>query len=507
MSKIKQLAGQTLWYGGSSIAARFLNYLLTPFLTDIFSRANYGIMGLIYSVIPIFNVLFTYGMETAFFRFARKEEGNEKDVYNTIGTSIVISTLVLGGTMLFFYKTVAVWAGVEDLPELIFMSILIIMLDTLSAIPFAKLRLDGKPKKYALIKVIGIVVNILFTVFFLWFCPRQIEKDPGSICTLFYDAGKNGVYYVVLANLFQAAITYVFLFKEVLQMQFKIDTVLWKKIMLYSMPLILAGLGGVINETFDRRMLEWLVPGTAMEKREQVGIYNACYKIAILITLFIQAFRMGAEPFFFKESTGQNPQKIYARVMKFFVIVVCMMFLFVAFYLPIWKHFIDEKFWIGLSVVPVLLLANMFLGIYLNLSIWYKLGHKTIVGAYITLIGTTVTLVINYLFIPKYGYTACAWATLICYGTMMLVSFLWGRSVYPIPYAWKKLLGYMMMVISLYGLYALLNKFILSDNFMMLIGTVFFAAYIFFIGLIERKELMGVPLVGKYFLPKNNGKD
>jgi O-antigen/teichoic acid export membrane protein len=507
LSKIKQLAGQTLWYGGSSIAARFLNYLLTPFLTDIFSRANYGVMGLIYAAIPILNVVFTYGMETAFFRFARKEEGNEKDVYNTIGTSIIISTIVLGGTLLIFYKTVAVWAGVADLSGLIFMSILIIMLDTLSAIPFAKLRLDGKPKKYALIKVIGIVVNIFFTLFFLWFCPRQIAKDPGSICTLFYDADKNGVFYVVLANLFQAAITYLFLFKEVMQMQLKIDVVLWKKIMLYSMPLILAGLGGVVNETFDRRMLEWLVPGSAMEKREQIGIYNACYKISILITLFIQAFRMGAEPFFFKESSGKNPQKVYARVMKFFVIVVCMMFLFVAFYLPIWKYFIDEKFWIGLSVVPILLLANLFLGIYLNLSIWYKLGHKTIVGAYITLVGTIVTLSINYMFIPTYGYTACAWATLACYGTMMLISYLWGKKVYPIPYAWKKLLAYIVLVILLYGLYAFLHKFILSDNYMMVIGTILFAAYIFFIGLIERQELIGAPVIGKYFLPKSNKKD
>lgn len=504
MSKLKQLAGQTLWYGGSSIAARFLNYLLTPFLTKIFTRANYGVMSLIYAAIPIFNVLFTYGMETAFFRFARKDEGNEKDVYNTIGTSVIISTLVLGGIMLFFYKTVAVWAGVADLPELIFMSVLIIMIDTLSAIPFAKLRLDGKPKKYALIKVIGIVINIGFTLFFLWFCPRQIEKDPGSICTLFYDVSKNGVYYVVLANLFQAAITYLLLFKEVMQLQFKIDKVLWKKIMLYSMPLIIAGLGGVINETFDRRMLEWLWPGSAMEKREQVGIYSACYKISILITLFIQAFRMGAEPFFFKEAQGQNPQKIYARVMKFFVIVVCMMFLFVAFYLPIWKHFIDEKFWIGLSVVPLLLLANMFLGIYLNLSIWYKLGHKTSVGAYITLIGTAVTLGINYAFIPTYGYIACAWATMLCYGTMMVISYVWGKKAYPIPYAWKKLLAYIVIVIALYGIYAGVHNFIESDIIMMIIGSVLFAGFIYFVGQVEKQELIAAPVIGKYFLPKKS---
>ncbi len=459
-------------------------------------------MALIYSAIPIFNVLFTYGMETAFFRFTKKDEGNERTVYNTIGTSIFISTIVLGGMMLVFYKTVAAWAGVGDLPELIFMSILIIMLDTLSVIPFAKLRLDGRPKKYALIKVIGIVINIIGTIFFLWYCPRQITKDPGSIFTLFFDPTKNGVYYVVLANLFQAAITYILLFKEVMQMQFRVDKVLWKKIMLYSMPLIIAGLGGVINETFDRRMLQWLWPGSLLEKNEQVGIYNACYKISILITLFIQAFRMGAEPFFFRESGGENPQKVYARVMKFFVIVICLMFMFVAFYLPIWKYFIDEKFWVGLAVVPYLLLANMFLGIYLNLSIWYKLSHKTTAGAYITLVGTAVTLVINFIFIPKYGYMACAWATMICYGTMMVVSYAWGKKVYPIPYAWKKLVAYIVIVLLLFGLYNLANIFMKSDLGMMLIGTVLLGAFLYFIALVERHELRSAPVIGKYFLPK-----
>jgi O-antigen/teichoic acid export membrane protein len=196
---------------------------------------------------------------------------------------------------------------------------------------------------------------------------------------------------------------------------------------IYSLPLIIVGMGGVINETFDRLMLRWWLPGAVVFKEQQVGIYSACYKLAILITLFIQAFRLGAEPFFFKQSEGQNPQKIYARVMKFFVIIISVMFLLVSMYIPIWKVFIGPKYWSGLKVVPILLLANIFLGIYYNLSIWYKLIHKTIAGAVITIAGAVITLVINYVFIRHFSYMACAWATFFCYGSMMVISFLWGQ--------------------------------------------------------------------------------
>lgn len=504
MSKIKQLAGQTLWYGGSSIAARFLNYMLTPFLTRILSKANYGLMSLIYTVIPIFNVLFTYGMETAFFRFTNSKEYKAKDIFDTTATSVFISTFLFGGVLLWFYKTLAVWAGVGDNSGLMLMSILIIMVDTLSVIPFAKLRLEGRPKKYAAIKIAGILINIFFTLFFLWFCPMMVAKDPGSIFSLFYDPAKNGVHYVVLANLLQAIVTLVLLYKELLQIKLHINKPLWKKIMIYSMPLIIAGLGGVINETFDRQMLNWLQPGTAIFKKEQVGIYSACYKLSILITLFIQAFRMGAEPFFFKESQGQNPQRTYARVLKFFVIVICTMFLVVSLYLPIWREFIAQKFWVGLSVVPILLLANMFLGIYLNLSIWYKLGHKTIVGAYITLAGVIITVAINFIFIPVYGYTACAWATFFCYGSMMVMSYIWGQKVYPIPYAWKKLCAYIVIVVAIYSIHYTFSLFVPQKIFTLLFATVLLFLFLAFVGRIEKNEFARLPVVGKYFGPAKN---
>ncbi|MBI3883706.1 MAG: polysaccharide biosynthesis C-terminal domain-containing protein [Sphingobacteriales bacterium] len=269
--------------------------------------------------------------------------------------------------------------------------------------------------------------------------------------------------------------------------------------LIYSLPLIVAGMGGMINETFDRLMLRWWLPGTVEFRESQVGIYNACYKLSILITLFIQAFRMGAEPFFFKQAEGQNPQKVYARVMKFFVIIIAIMFLVVALYLPIWKHFIGPKYWAGLSVVPVLLLANMFLGIYYNLSIWYKLSNKTMSGAWITLIGAVITICINFTFIEHYSYMACAWATFTCYGSMMVISFVWGQKEYRIPYAWKKLVAYMVMAVLLFFAHNGVEHLWNNQWFSFITATVLLWMYLWFIGNIERKELPQLPFIGKFF--------
>jgi O-antigen/teichoic acid export membrane protein len=272
------------------------------------------------------------------------------------------------------------------------------------------------------------------------------------------------------------------------------------------LPLIIAGFGGMINETFDRLMLLWWAPVHGIDAaKNEVGIYSACYKLSILISLFIQAFRFGAEPFFFKQAEEQNPQRVYARVMKFFVITITVMFLVVALYLDIWKYFIRNKtFWAGLKVVPILLLANMFLGIYYNLSIWYKLTHRTISGAYITLIGAVITLVINYIFIPYYSYMACAWATFFCYGSMMIISFLWGQKAYHIPYATRKLCAYIIIVVLLFFIHrAVIHYF---DNYILnlSVATFLILIYLWFIINVERKEFQKLPVVGRFFNRKTN---
>jgi O-antigen/teichoic acid export membrane protein len=499
LSGIKKLAGQTLWYGASSILARFLFYLLTPYLTLKFKGTiAYGEMSLVYALIPFLNILFLFGFETAYFRYIQNKE-HEKDVYDTISTSVIFSTVILTTLTILFHKSFAQLIGVGKYPEYITLSAFIIAFDALSAIPFAKLRHEGRPKKFAVIRVTGILLNIGIVYFFLSVCPAIIKKNPNSVFIVIYNKDF-GPGYVLIANIAQSLFQLIALSKELLQFRWRLNSKLWKEIMIYSLPLTVAGFAGMINETFDRIMLRWWSPaGTGAAATAEVGIYSACYKLSILITLFVQAFRMGAEPFFFKQSLQEDAPKTYARVMKFFVITITLMFLLVALYLDIWKEFIrDPEMWEGLKVVPILLFANMFLGIYYNLSIWYKLSLKTTAGAYITFIGAGITLLVNYLFIPRFSYMACAWATFFCYGSMMVVSYIWGQKSYRIPYAWKKLVAYMVIVAIIYFIHHFITLLWSNTLFSLSLATVLTLAYAVFVVKIERREFQRLPVIGKY---------
>ncbi|XZF13206.1 oligosaccharide flippase family protein [Chitinophagaceae bacterium MMS25-I14] len=498
MGSIKKLAGQTAWYGLSSIFARFLNYLLTPFLTHYLSSSIYGEMTMVYAAIPFMNVVFTYGMETAYFRYCNKG-ADERTVFNTGSLSLLFSTLLFSAALYLWHVPIAHLLKVESHPQFITWTIWIIALDTITTLPFAKLRNDGRPRKYAMIRVLSILINIGLVVFCYAFLPALAKQQPQSVWGSVYDPSL-GVGYVIIANLVASAATLVLLLPEFLSIRFQWDNKLWKEMMIYSLPLMVAGFGGMINETFDRVMLGWWAPvATEHEALRLVGIYGACYKLSILITLFIQAFRMGAEPFFFQQAKGENAPQTYARVMKFFVITICCMFLFVMLYLDIWKYFIQNReMWIGLKVVPILLIANMCLGVYYNLSIWYKLSHNTRAGATITILGALLTLVINYLFIPYFGYMACAWATFGCYASMMVISYIWGQKVYPVPYATKKLLSYFGLMLLIYGVYSLLCMYVQIASIRLIAGTVLFGTYIMFILRIEKKELQRLPVIGKY---------
>ncbi|MFT4155006.1 oligosaccharide flippase family protein [Parafilimonas sp.] len=504
MSSIKQLAGQTFWYGISSIAARFINYLLTPYLTysSLISTANYGQMGAIYAAIPMFNIIFTYGMETTYFRFMRKDHDHDA-VNNTATISLLVSSIVLSVLLWMKQHWLAKIATLEEFPLLIQLSIIVIGLDALSTIPFARLRYESRPRLFACIKIANILINIGFTVFFLSYCPAKAKADPGSWAIIVYRPDINPIIYVLLANVIASFLTLVFLSKWVFPKKWKFNLQLWLTMMAYSLPMLVAGLGGMVNETFDRLMLGWWLPSANGYADEQRGIYNGCYKLSILITLFIQAFRMGAEPFFFKQAEGDNPQKTYARVMKFFVITVSAMFLVVVLFMPIWRNFISPKYWSGLKVVPVLLLANMCLGIYYNLSIWYKLTNKTMDGAKITLTGTAVTILVNYIFIPHYSYVASAWATFLCYFSMMIISYVWGQKAYYVPYPWKKLLAYIGIALLLFFLHHFITGLFENTGFSLSLGAVFIIAFMLFIIKIEKKEFAQFPFVGrlakKYF--------
>ena len=501
MSNIKKLAGETLWYGGSTIAAKFINYLLTPLISysvHVSKDAN-GEMSTLYALIPVFNIIFTYGFETAYFRFSSGKENN-RNIYNTASISLLASTCFFTILLFLCRGSIATVVGLEKYPTIINLMIGVIAIDTLSAIPFAKLRQENKPRKFAAAKVIGVFVNVLLTWFFIGYCANH--NTVGHWSTSFFDATTNPVTYIVFANLIQAIITLLFLYKEIMQIQFNFDKVLWKEMMVYAAPLILVGLGGMINETLDRIMLLWWLPGEEIFRKEQVGIYGTCYKLSILITLFIQAFKMSAEPFFFKQAQTEAPQKMYAKVMKLFVMLLSVMFLVVSLFIPIWKYFIGPRFWEGLVVVPFLLMANIFLGIYYNQSVWYKLSNKTIYGAWITLIGVGITVILKYIFIPKYGYVACAITTCTCYCSMMVISYLWGQKHYPIPYQWKKLLAYLGIVVSIYLIHKGIISIFPNVIFQLLLAVVFSLGYCWFLTVVEHKEFEKLPFVGKYFMQK-----
>ena len=491
MSSIKKLASQTAWYGLSSIAARFISYLLTPYLTYKLSDIAYGENSIVYAFIPFLNVLVTHGMETAYFKFGSKE--NEEEIYNTSSISMLFVTgLVLFG--LYTWRLpLADLLQITIHPEYISLLAWIVALDALTTIPFSRLRLQGRPKKFALIKVGGILLNILATYVLISSLPNYVQTHPGSFLQKLYTPNWE-VGYILIAGIIQNVFVLILLQKEIRSIRFKFNFKLWRSMMAYALPLILVGFGGMINETLDRIMLGWWAPGGSPDANKAlVGVYSACYKLAILITISIQAFRMGAEPFFFKQAESDQAQKTYARVMKFFVITLCVMFLGVVLYIDIWKLFIQNPaMYVGLRVVPILLIANMFLGVYYNLSIWYKLSNRTMAGAWITLLGALITVIINYIAIPHFGYMASAWATLVCYGTMMVVSYQWGQRVYPVPYATKKLIAYFVIALMVYGINLLLHLVSKNQPFNYLFATILLFAFIVFVMRIEKKELQSI---------------
>jgi O-antigen/teichoic acid export membrane protein len=504
MSSIKKLASETVWYGASSIFAKFFVQLLTPYLTAEFRGSpDFGKMTLVYAAFSFINMGALFGLDYAYFRFIVKKE-TPRTLYSTLVISLSASTLVITAAIIFFRAPLAKALDVANHPGYITLSALMIALDVLSALPFARLRHEGRPRKFAFIRISGIILYVGLVFFFLSVCPHLLKTHPNSVIAFIYLPAFGPVGYVLLANVIQNVFQLAMLSPLLKGFRWIFDWPLWREVMVYSLPLTVAGLGGMINEVFDRIMLDWRLPHANNYAVYQVGIYSACYRLSLLITVFVQAFRMGAEPFFFRQSVEDSAQRTYARVMKFFVIFVCGIFLFVMLYLDVLKYFIqDPTMWVGLKIVPILLFANIFVGIYYNLSIWYKLSAlHTRSGAYITLIGAAITLVVNYFFIPSFGYMASAWATFLCYGSMMAISYIWGQKVYPVPYAWKKLVAYMIIVLLVYLVYTGLTMLWGNRVFSLALATVLLGGYALFILRVERKEFRRLPYIGKYLEPK-----
>jgi O-antigen/teichoic acid export membrane protein len=502
LSGIKKLAGQTLWYGVPTIASRFLGYLMNmalPFFVVMPEKTADLVQ--VYTIIPFLNVLYAYGLETAYFRFSQTHD--KQKLYNTLSLSLLFSSILFTILLLLCKDSLIGAADLNQHPDYVLWMIAIIAVDNLNTLPFAKLRQENRPRRYAFARVAGIVLNVCIVILFLGVIPKILQSNPDSFLKHIYNKDV-GLGYYLLGNLCGSLFTLLVLSKEIRQVKIRFDFSLWKEVMRYSAPLIIVGLGGMVNDVLSRLIYRHVVDLPQQQADHELGIFANIFRIALLITIMIQAFRMAAEPFFFNKSKDENAQKVYARVMKFFVIACCFMFLFIGLFLDVFRWifvtFANPRWTEGLEVVPLLALGNIFLGIYYNLSVWYKLTNKNMYGAGITVCGAAITIVLNIVLIPIWHYTGAALATFSCYLFMMISSYILGQKYYPIPYAIKKLISYIVLVMLIYFAHFGLVK-LLPGNYLFSLGTgfVLFAFFTWFVSKIEAKELAKMPVIGKYF--------
>ena len=501
MSGIKQLAGQTLWYGVPTITRRFLGYIMNLSLPLIFAQpSKTADLTQIYAIIPFLNVLFTYGLETAYFNFSRDHD--QKKVYNTLSVSLIVSTILFTALLLLFKNNIAAWANLDNHREYITWMAAIIFFDAISTLAFARLRQENRPKRYAFATLAGVLLNIIVVISFLAIIPKYVHNNPNTFLGTFYNKDI-GIGYYLIGNIAGSVLTFLVLRKEFAQIHFSFDRALWKKVMRYTYPLIIVGLGGMVNDMLSRLIYQHVVHLPEQQAKHELGIFGNIYRLAVLITIMIQAFRMAAEPFFFGKSKDENAPKTYARIMKFFVVACCFMFLLISLYIDLFAWFfeaIHKPAWVeGLSIVPMLALGNVFLGIYYNLSIWYKLTNKNMTGASITIAGAVITIALNILLIPRFHYLGAAIATFCCYLFMMITSYILGQKHFPVPYARKKLIAYLVLVTLLYLAHRGLVHLWTNRWFNVGSATVLMLIFAALISKIERKELQRLPYIGKFF--------
>lgn len=461
-SPIKRLAGQTAIYGLSSIIGRLLNYFLTPLYTGVFSTDQYGIITEMYSYVAFLVVFLMYGMETAFFRYYT-ESDNKPKVYSTSIWSLTATTFAFIGLMYLFHVPIANTLGYPNHSEYIIWFSIIVGLDALIAIPLAKLRAENKAVRFAGINFTFIGVNIGLNLLVLWYAlPLYHSGQSNWLVDLVYNP-EIGVGYVFIINLIASLIRFALVLPDYAKIKVIFDLSLWKRMIKYGAPLLIVGLAGIINETLDKPLLKWiLIPALGEEEAmSQVGIYGGVYKLSIAITLFVQAYRYAAEPFFFDQKSQKGSRETYAKMLHMFTAFVLFAFLIITLFLDVLKHFLQsEDYWVALDIVPVLLLANIFLGIYYNLSVWYKLTDKTVFGMYLAILGAIITIGLNLWLIPEIGYRGSALATLVCYFTMAVSSYIIGQRHFPVPYSITKLAAYFGLALGFYYL----NIIVTLDN-------------------------------------------
>jgi O-antigen/teichoic acid export membrane protein len=494
---LKKLAGQTAVYGVGTILGRVLNYLLTPLYTGIFAAEAFGTYSEAYSYIAILLIVLTYGMETALFHFAQKSDKPER-VFSTAAVSLLISTSIFWILLFPNSSFVSALMNYPGHPEYVVWLGLIIGFDALSSLPMAWLRLKGRPGLFSIITLLNIAVNIGLNLFWLkWGRDMYLTgaTSPFQGWGLLEFNPEIGVGYIFLANLLASGVKLALCIPFLKTGKLHLDFRLLKQMLIYAAPLLVAGLGFILNERLDVLMLKYILPLSPNEAMHQVGVYGACYKLAILMTIFIQAFRYAAEPFFFSQQKRKDAKELYASVMNYFVAFCSVLFLMVVLHLDIFKHFLrDSSYWEGLRIVPIIMLANIFLGIYMNLSMWYKLSGQTKYGAIFSVVGATITIGLNAFLIPRFGFIGSAYTTLIAYGTMMTLSYLWGLKEYPIPYNVKRIGFYLGLTLILYWIHRLFD----NADLMIRLGT----GFALWIGFITFTLCTEFPKLKHLFLPK-----
>ncbi|GLU43174.1 polysaccharide biosynthesis protein [Muricauda sp. NBRC 101325] len=462
---------------------RVISFFLLPLYTAVFENASgYGQYTNIYAWIAIFNVFLAYGMETAFFRFYHKSQDKAK----VISTSLIS---LIASSLLFLIVALSIKQWLSDVTNInvdyLKFTTYILVLDALVIIPFALLRANEKPMRYAVLKTVNVAINLGFNVFFLWILPNLAKEADSGLWNSLHKPNWE-IHYVLISNVIASAITLLILVPSYFKTSYSFDTALWKQMMKYAGPVMWAGVAFTINEVLDKILLTELLPSDIAES--EVGKYGACYKLALFMTLFGTAFRMGVEPFFFSHAKTEKPQKTYAQITNYFVIMGSIILLGVVVFIDVLGKLLlhNPVYWEALDVVPIILLGSFCLGIYHNLSVWYKVTDQTKYGAYISSIGALLTLVINIWFIPKIGYMASALATLAAYGSMMVLSYYFGRKYYPVPYNMRKITFYLGISI----LFSALSFYVFDRN--LIAGSVLLLLFLGLLYKIEGENLRSI---------------
>jgi O-antigen/teichoic acid export membrane protein len=485
MGLYKKLFQQTAIYGLATVFPRMISFFLVPLYTDLLPKEEYGRVSIIFSYMIFFNVVLAYGMETAFFRFYNKES-DKKKIIETAMISVFWSSLVFLVAALLFRNTLAAFTGIDL--QYITYTIWVLVLDALVVIPFSKVRANQRPLFYAAVKIGNVTVNLLLNVFFLILLPKLATSNPDDFFSMMYFEHFQ-IGYIFISFIISSLLTLIVLLPDYFMIKWHFDFDLWKRMMKYGLPILVAGIAFAINEQFDKILLGQLLPANIADS--EVGIYSACYKLGLFMVLFRTAYTLGIEPFFFSHAGSDNAKQTYATVTKYFVIFGSLIMLGMIVFADLFKELMirDSSYWEAMKVVPLIILANFFLGIYTNLSVWYKIIDKTHIGAWISVVGAAVTLVLNFVLIPVMearghdGYMGSAIATIAAYGSMMLLSYWLGRNAYPIPYDMKKIGAYLGLSI----IFSIVSFYYFRENYFVGLGLL--VVFMYFIYHNEKEML------------------